>query len=500
MSWHIGLDIGTTNIKLSAFCAESGRCTEPVSVPTPRCYPYPDSENYELDAEALFDAVLNAMRALLHIIPAKQVRGIAVSSLGESGVLADKDLRPLGKSISWFDPRSQAQALALDERLGREHIYQITGQLSSNKFGITKLLWSRENNPDAFSVAHIWLPLNSYIISRFCGVAACDYSIAARTMAFDIQSLKWSDEILDATELNADFFPEVLPGGESVGIILPEIASALGLQKDVRICTGGHDHACAAVGASAISKGCVLDSMGTSEVAMLSIDSPKLSHALYEAEVNVYPHCSPSLYRALTSMQACGASINWFLESIGCEIANEAHNLGLKPAAHLQTVAAQAPNDALFNYYPFLRGTQNLPCSGGVFLGFKDQHGIPAFAKALLDGLCCEFIYLLKDASEQFSVLPSVITAVGGPAQSDYFLQRKADISGIPVSRSSVQEAASFGAALLAAIACKNTDFESAAAYSASKTDCFLPAKERCLDVLYADYVRRRHYIEECYR
>ena len=500
MGWYIGLDIGTTNIKANAFCLDNGVQAEPVSVPTPRFYPEPDCENYELDTDALFDAAVQALSSLLKTIPASQVRGIGVSSLGESGVLVDEKMHSVCKAISWFDPRSQAQALALDNILGRERIYQITGQLSSAKYGLTKLLWTRENQPEVFASARMWMPVNSYILYRLSGKAACDYSIAARTMAFNIRKRQWSDELLAAAGLSAYFFPKAVPGGASIGSILPDLASALALPPDVQICTGGHDHACAAVGSGAIGEGCVLDSMGTAEVFMMAIRQPVTTRALYDAQVNIYPHCSPTLYRALTSMQACGASINWFLESIGQPIADQAQMLGMSPAAYMQKVAADAPDDALLHYFPFLRGSQSLPDSGGVFLGIRDQHGLPAFAKALLDGLCCEFNYQLSGAARQFGADFCSITAVGGPSQSDYFLQRKAAITGIPVARPASQEAASFGAAILAAIGCGAIDFDQAAKMTSDQSSRFVPESNSTLDTLYRNYARRRAFIEDCYR
>ena len=500
MAWYIGIDIGTTNIKATAFSPESGVQAQPVSIPTPRYYPSPDCENYELDAEALWKTALGVLQKLLASLPSEEVRGISVSSLGESGVLVNSAVQPLCKAISWFDPRSQAEALELDRRLGRQKIYQITGQLSSYKFGITKLLWTRTNLPEVYSEAAMWLPINSYILYKLSGEIACDYSIAARTMAFDIRSLSWSEEMLQAAGIKPDFFPKAVPGGTSIGKILPSIANLLHLPHNVHICTGGHDHACAAVGTGAISNGCVLDSMGTSEATMMAFDHCITSEALYNAQVNIYPHCSPTLYRAMTSMQACGASINWFLEGIGASIADEACRMKTHPAVHLQNIAKAAPDSPEFHYFPFLRGSQNMPDSGGVFFGFRDSHGLPDFAKALLDGLCCEFTYLLLKAAEQFGTMPRSITAVGGPAQSDYFVRRKADISGIPVIRPSSQEAACFGAALLASIGCGDASFEQAAQSALVQESCFEPKTSPVLETLYGNYARRRPFIEECYR
>ena len=502
MNWYIGVDIGTTNIKAAAYCPDRSDPPNMLlheSEPTPKTYPS-GTEIYEYDADALFETCVRVLARLTARLEHPHIRAIAVSSMAESGVLLDRENRPLSTSIAWFDPRTLPQAEALSAMLGREHIYKITGQLCSNKFGITKLLWYRQNRPELFAGAQHWLSINDYMLYRLSGELVCDYSIASRTMAFDIRALRWSDELLSAAQLPRSMFPQAVPGATKVGTLRPEITAALGLHEPPAVVTGGHDHACAAVGAGTIVPGSVLDSMGTSEVAVFPIDRAITSPTLYAAQANIYPHCSDTLYRVLTSIQACGASMNWFLATLGSEIAKEAAAAGIDAYTRLQEVAEACRECPDLQYYPFLRGSQKHPDAGGVFFGFHDCHTTAHFSKALLDGLCCEFFYQTSLLTSALGQDVKTITAVGGPTRSSYLMQRKATISGVEMRCPDCQESAAFGAALLGSVGCGDQTFSQIRQIASGlPARVWHPCTNEQIETAKRTYCARRDMIDQCF-
>lgn len=500
MNWYIGLDIGTTNTKACAFCSEIRAQMPCVSIPTPRIYSSTSRTAYEYDADMLFEACCKALGQLSAQLPKGHVRSLAVSSMGESGILLDKDLRPLCHAIPWFDTRSIPQAEELNNLIGKEKIYQITGQISSGKFGLTKLLWFKKHQPELFSKASHWVSVNDYILYRFSGKLVSDYSIASRTMAFDIHQLAWSSQILDAVNLSRNFFPEAIPGGTAIGSLLPDISAQLELPRTLSIVTGGHDHACAAIGSGTFFPGSVLDSMGTSEVILLPLAQPLTTHEMFLSRISIYPHCSGLLYRALTSMQACGASMNWFLESIGESISSEAGLLKKSPAAHLQEIAAQCEECPELLYYPFLRGSLACPEAGGVFLGIRDHHKTEHFAKALLDGLCQEFTFQLYSLLKAADTSPHTIRVVGGPSHSSYLMQRKADICNTVTQIPHMQEAACLGAALLSSVGCGDLSYDDLLqTIHRLPSKSYFPRKADSAADAYKSYCFRHKFIEQCF-
>jgi xylulokinase len=89
----------------------------------------------------------------------RRVQGLAISSMAEAGVLLDAELRPTAPIIAWYDRRAEAHAARIDREVSIERMYQITGQRASPSFGLSKLLWMRENQPEAFRRGAHWLPV-----------------------------------------------------------------------------------------------------------------------------------------------------------------------------------------------------------------------------------------------------------------------------------------------------------------------------------------------------
>lgn len=486
MNIYIGIDAGTTNTKAAAF-DEEGRRLAMASRPTPA-----DGEG-RIFAEELYTQVCEALREVAAALPFGRVRGLAVSSVGESGVLLDEQDKPLAPALAWYDTCSAPQAARLEEALGREHLYALTGQPPSFKFGITKIMWWRDNHPDLFARAKKWATLNEYLMLRLSGEWAVDYSIAARTMAFDIRTLTWSEEILSAAGLGRDFFAPPVPGGTRVGGLTQEAARDTGLPQGIAVCTGGHDHACAAAGSGVLQPGGLLSSMGTAEVTLMAAPLPGNMSLLLQKGLSVSPHCGERLYRIFSSMQACGGSVEWFLAGPGKEMAKESHALGKDMYTHMHEEAAAAQGPCPL-YVPFLRGTVEHPHAAGAFLGVRETHSLPHLARGLLEGLCAEFTYRTRDCLAAMDLVAQRVTVVGGPAKSAWLMQRKADLSGLIVSTPLEEQAALRGAALLAACALGDMGLED---LTPGPCRVYTPAGEEREAKLYANYGAARPLVEQ---
>ena len=459
MAYYLGIDVGTTNIKAAVY-SDIGEVIATTTRITPKIL---IDNGYMYQADIIFQNVILCLKELSVMVGAESIRALAVSSFAESGLLLEKDGAPLTKTIAWFDTRSIPQAQKLIRKIGDRRLFDITGQIPSSKFGITKLMWHMENEPELFEKSAYWMSVNDYILYRLSGERVCDYSIAARTMAFDIHNLTWSEEVCSAAGVDTSMLGSPLPGGTKIGTIRGDIAEKTGLPLETAVVTGGQDHPCAMIGSGALREGSMLSSMGTSEVTMFALKEIKGMDKLYKGGYCVEPHCSERLYRAFGSLQASGASIEWFLKSIGKPVADMAEASGQDKYALLGKIAEEHKTDERLMYFPLIRGSLTNQDAGGLFIGIRDYHELGDFAKALLDGMCSEFTYQTETGLEMIGVgkIDSV-QVVGGPSKSAYLMQRKADISGLTVDVAAKQEAACYGAALLAAIGVGELTFKGA--------------------------------------
>ena len=481
----IGIDMGSTNTKAIAVDLQ-GRTLAYASRRTETYSSRPGF--YEYDFEQMWGGALACLKETAAQLSGVEVCAIGVSSLGETSVLVDADGAPLHRAITWFDLRATAQAARLGARVPEREVYRITGQFLSPKFGVCKLMWTLDEDPSLLRRAARFLSVEDYVLYRLSGAFATDYSIAARSLCFDRRALDWSEPILSALELPASLFPQAFPGGTVVGGLSREVAEHCGLSAGIPVCTGGHDHACALVSSGAYARDAILDSTGTAETTICAVDAPVEDAAGYENGVCSYPHFGRRLYRAIMSSQACGASVEWFLRVFGAP-----GKPGNVYAALFEEAASVGAGDAPL-YVPYLRGLQEKPGAAGAFMGLKDAHGRAHMARAIAEGIC----FAIRDRLEHYEAAAGrhydAMLAVGGLAQSDWFMGLKADIMDRRVEIPGCTEAAALGAAQLAGMAVGALRAEDTAALAARP---FEPSPDaRVYGARFAAYRRAARFME----
>ena len=154
-----GIDIGTTNIKALVF-DQCGRELASSSRPTPTHYPRPRWAYHKPDE--IWQCTMDVLRETTSRIgDARKIAGIAVTSMGESGVPLDMNGNATSDIIAWFDGRTDSQAKWLEEKIGKARIYELSGVPLRPIFGLCKILWLKENEPEAYapvSYTHLTLP------------------------------------------------------------------------------------------------------------------------------------------------------------------------------------------------------------------------------------------------------------------------------------------------------------------------------------------------------
>ena len=224
-----GLDIGTTGCRVAVYSA-NGECLGKVN----QDYPVQrTTSEHEVDAKAISDAVMSVIKKAAARY--REIRGIGVTSFGETVVLLDEMDEPLLPAMLYTDPRGVTECDRIAELVGTQNIIRQTGVSPAPMYSLPKLLWVKENRPEIWRrVKHICL-MEDYIVYLLSGTAQIDYSLATRTMAFDIHRICWAEEILDAAGIDKDLLSTPVPTGTSAGSIRRELAAELGLNESTQI-------------------------------------------------------------------------------------------------------------------------------------------------------------------------------------------------------------------------------------------------------------------------
>ncbi len=449
----LGLDVGITGCKAVAFDLNGAMLAQayreyPLYQPQPGWMEFEPAEVW-----TAVKAVIRDVTAATAATAGDPVRALCIATHGESVAPVDAQGRPIYRFITAIDTRAAEQARWWGETLGRERIFAITGMPLHPMYTINKLMWLRQHEPGVFAAAERFLCMPDFLFSQLSVPPAMDYSLAARTMAFDVNRLAWSEEILALADLDASRLSRPVASGTVLGEIAPAVAAELGLPRGVLAVVGGHDHACGSVGCGAIAGGIVMDSTGTVECVAVASAKLVLDPKLLASNLPIASHAAPGMYMVLGWTSVGGALLRWYRDNFARAEMAEAAATGQSVYDLILAQASAGPSPVLILPHFVGSGTPALdPASKGAILGLNLSTTAGQIIKGILDSVTYE-IKLSVDAMEAAGIVVRELRAMGGGAKSSLWLQTKADILGKPVAAMDVAEAPCLGCAILAGVA-----------------------------------------------
>lgn len=447
----MGVDVGTTGVKAVVFNA-GGEMLGQGYREYPLIHPGPPGW-VELDSERIWQATKDAIReAVAKAGSGDPVEAIAISSMGETAVPLDADGQPLMNAIANLDTRATEQARQLEQTLGQQRVFSLTGHPIHPMYTVPKLMWLKDNRPEVFGQLWKFLCAQDFTAFRLGAKdPAIDWSLASRTMGFDVVGKRWCGEVLQAAGLTEDVWAKPLPSGEPISTVDPKIADELGLSSDVVLVTGGHDQPCGCLGSGVVKEGVAMDAIGTVDCITVAFGEPVLSEAMLRNNFCCYPHTAPDLYVTVTWSWTGGILLRWYRDIFASEEKSVAERMGVDVYDLIVAQASSKPTNLFV--LPHFTPTTGTPWmdtqSKGVIAGLTLNTKRGDLIRALLEGVNYEMrlnLELLKEAG----ITVREIRAIGGGAKSRFWLQLKANMFGVPVVSLQVSEAACFGAALLA--------------------------------------------------
>lgn len=447
----LGLDIGITGCKAVAFGLDGATLVQAY-----REYPLyqPNPGWMELDPDEVWEAVCEVIGSVATGAAAHDpVTALSVATHGESVLPVDAGGRPLGRFITALDTRATEQARWWDETLGRDRIFQITGLPLHPMYTVNKLMWLRQHQPEVYRAARRFLCMQDFVFHQLGLPPALDYSLAARTMAFDVGRRAWSHEIIDLAQLDVKRLSQLLPSGSVVGEVPAAAAERLGLRPGVLAVTGGHDQPAGALGCGAVAAGIAMDSTGT--VECVGVASPRLvlDDTLLRSNLPVSPHTAAGMTIVFGYSTTGGALLRWYRDTCGRAELDEARASGRDVYDVILAQASEGPSPVLILPHFVGSGTPWMDAaSQGAILGLNLSTTRGQIVKAMLDSVSYE-IKLSLDAMEAAGIAVGELRAFGGGARSPLWLQVKSDVYGKPVRAMDVAEAPCLGVAILAGAA-----------------------------------------------
>ena len=439
----IGIDVGTTRIKVVAYDL-SGQVLAFAGTATPMRVPQPGWA--ELEAEDLITALHDSLRVIGRRTGDFDPAAIGVATFGVAGFLLSADGTVLHPAIAWYDRRTESYRERLRAMVADDEWFASSGMTPDHIYSILKLMWIRDHLPQTFARAARWLCLEDFVIRHLTGEAAIEYSLAGRTGAFDRRSRAWNTPLLARVGIGPEMFAPAFEGGHAVGRLRPAVAADVGLPSSTVVCTGGHDHVCAAYALGALRPRTLVDSTGTAEAVEMVVPALPDDAAVMGAHYDCYAHAVRDRYVLSGHNPAVGAVLEWARGFTGMD--------GSAFHAQADLLAASVPPGADgLTCLPFFGGSGSPVGNRGaraLVNGLSLQTSRADLVRAFYEGTAFWLLDNVETMAAMAGYAPDRIVAGGGGSRSSVWVQIKADVLGCPIHVPEIAEAGAFGAALLA--------------------------------------------------
>ncbi|MGG7603790.1 glycerol kinase GlpK [Massilia sp. BKSP1R2A-1] len=441
----LALDQGTTSSRAIVFDHE-GRPVASSQHEYPQHFPQPGW--VEHDALDIWHSQLACAREALQQarIDASRLAAIGIANQRETTVLWDRATgEPVARAIVWQDRRTADACDRLRAEGKAAFIQQHTGLEVDAYFSATKLQWLLEHVPGARVRAArgelAFGTVDSWLVYRLCGRHVTDAGNAARTMLFNIHTLRWDEELLALFDIPAALLPEVVASSETVGL-----AGKEWFGHAIPIAGIAGDQQAATFGQACHRKGLVKNTYGTGCFMLMHAGGkPPVSHNRLLSTVG-WTVGGAIDYLLEGSVFMGGATVQWLRDGLGI----------IKASSDVEALATSVPDSG---------GVLLVPAFTGLGAPHWDQHARATIigmtrgttsahiARAAVEAIAYQSAELLAAMQKDADCAVTEIRADGGAARNDLLMQFQADLLGVPVVRPRVLETTALGAAYLAGLA-----------------------------------------------
>ncbi|MDH6365406.1 xylulokinase [Enterococcus sp. PF1-24] len=444
---YVGLDIGTTAIKIAAVDRNLNLSYE-------KQYHYDYLTPYkgwtEINPDIWVEIVLKGLKELLQHIPVNTIAGIGVTGQMHTTVFVDKHGFSVRPAIMWNDNRTKELIPEIKQILLTEEKTAHIAKIVSTGSPLANLLWLKEFEPKNYEKMKKFLIAKDYVILKLTQTYSTDYCDASVSSLYDLNEDTWSESVKQLFGLESTLFPVINHSSKIAGELSKLVQVELGINENIPVVAGTGDNVASALASGSFIHDQPLISLGTSGVVVI----PNRFHKLKEVGKNVVAKIREDDNTIITqgTIQA-GAKVNsWWLENIIC-------TTDFSKAQTKISSSLLGNNDVLF--FPHLNGEKTLfanPNLRGAFVGLGLETTQEEMYLAVLEGLAFGIRNLYEKMKNEEN--PKYFTIVGGGAKSVLWIQLFANILNYPIKRIFDAREAVHGAASLAIIGIEeNFDF-----------------------------------------
>jgi phosphoglycerate dehydrogenase-like enzyme/sugar (pentulose or hexulose) kinase/ribulose-5-phosphate 4-epimerase/fuculose-1-phosphate aldolase/putative sterol carrier protein len=443
----MGLDLGGKKCRCLLLDVESGAG---VSTSRPWQHRVTAGFGYDLDIIEVWRCLGEAARAAMAKAGARPQDVLAVSTTGmRHGSVVVDDGGEVLLATPTRDARGALHGLQLAAERGRE-FHQRTGHFPAPLFTVSRLLWMADSAPQLLCRARAVLGLSDWLAYRLSSKTVAEPSVASESGLFEASARQWADDLIRSLGLPRHLFPEVVSSGTSLGPLVKDAATHLGLQPGIPVVTGGGDTQCGLLGTGVVDSGQMAIIAGSTMPVQRVLERGFVDT---EARLWTSHHVVPGRWTLESNGGPSGDMIDWLAGVL---------YRGLRdPAAALFAEASQSVVGAegivstlgaeVFNASQLRLPLGHLTLS--PMMVADDPSRRRHVSRAVVEGLAYAAranIELLQKAAPNGSI--EAIRLAGGMSKSGFFAQLLADVLGVAVEAAQMPECSALGAAICAGV------------------------------------------------
>jgi xylulokinase len=433
----LGLDVGTSGVRVLAVDSDGKVIAEatanhPLLTPQPGWTEQQPADWWRSSCIALTD-ITQALAG--HTI-------IALGMAGQMHGMTPLDARGdvVRPAILWNDQRTGAAIDTITERVGRHTLIERGGNPAITGFQLPKLVWLRDNEPDAFArTAHVLFP-KDFITYKLTGEMVAEPADASGSNGFHLASKQWDDEVLGALDIDTNLFAQVVASHDVAGNVTAQAAKDTGLPEGLPVIAGAGDNASAAFGLGLskdnLARGSL--SLGTSGVIFAPLETATPDP---DGRVHLFCHADGG-YNLLGVTLAAAGSFQWYRDTFYPE-------RSFDELTKLAETSQAGVNGVTFK--PYLAGERTPhmnPDLRGSWTGLSLATTQADVVRSVLEGVT----FSLRDTLDVIKPLAGLqeLLTTGGGSTSSFWLQMVSDVLEMPLLQPTFNQGVAYGAALLA--------------------------------------------------
>ncbi|MDG1920705.1 MAG: glycerol kinase GlpK [Flavobacteriaceae bacterium] len=411
---------------------------------------FPKESWVEHDAIEIWETQLLAIREVLQnqSITASQIHAMGITNQRETTILWNRKTGiPVHNAIVWQDRRTASICETLEKAGKAPLFYEKTGLLLDAYFSGTKIKWILDQDHElrtqaekgelAFGTVDSWLIWNL----TQGAVHVTDVTNASRTLLFNIHSLDWDQELLDALDIPKALLPKVVSCSEKVG------STAKGLfDSSVPISGIAGDQQAALFGQMCIDTGDVKNTYGTGCFCIMNTGTTPVQSKNKMLTTIGYQLNGEVHYALEGSVFVAGAAVQWLRDQLGI----------ISSAPEIEALAETVENNGGVTFIPALAGLGAPhwdPHATGSIIGITRGTQKGHIARATLEAIAMRTKEIITAMQKDADITFKSLKVDGGGSTNNLLMQIQSNLLGVEVIRPETTETTALGAAFFAGLA-----------------------------------------------